>query len=80
MTVFILGQEFIANGSALGRVFAIAAETGRFGIALVARIVRIRRDRATLYQLPDYLLRDIGIERAQIRSVTRRGGQDGPRG
>ncbi|WP_210345617.1 DUF1127 domain-containing protein [Mesorhizobium sp. J8] len=47
---------------------------------LPARTVRIRRDRAWLDELPDYLLRDIGIERSEISLAvwfggrTRRGG------
>ncbi|WP_165349926.1 MULTISPECIES: DUF1127 domain-containing protein [unclassified Mesorhizobium] len=45
----------------------------------VARIVRIRRDRATLDELPDYLLRDIGIERAEIRWMTSHGSRHGRR-
>ncbi|MDX8510822.1 DUF1127 domain-containing protein [Mesorhizobium captivum] len=73
----ILGQEFVANRSALGRSFATAIEICRSGISPLARIVRIRRDRARLDELPDYLLRDIGIGRAEIRAVTRLGRKEG---
>ncbi|MER9865929.1 DUF1127 domain-containing protein [Mesorhizobium sp. M0136] len=41
----------------------------------LARIIRIRRDRALLYELPDYLLRDIGINRSEIQSITWLGGR-----
>ena len=41
-----------------------------------ARIIRIRKDRALLDEMPDYLLRDIGISRSDISSATRFGGQD----
>jgi len=40
-------------------------------------VIRVRRDRAWLADLPDYLLRDIGITRSQISSVTRLGRTDG---
>ncbi|MDG4899711.1 MULTISPECIES: DUF1127 domain-containing protein [unclassified Mesorhizobium] len=43
---------------------------------MLARILRNRRGRATLDELPDYLLRDIGIEGAEIRLATRLGRQD----
>ncbi|TIV69943.1 MAG: DUF1127 domain-containing protein [Mesorhizobium sp.] len=68
-----LGQELTTNRSALGRFFTAVVEISHSGGDLLARIVRIRRDRATLDDLPDYLLRDIGIERAQIWSITRFG-------
>ena len=41
-----------------------------------ARIIRIRKDRALLDEMPDYLLRDIGISRSDISSATRFGGKD----
>ncbi|MDX8521575.1 DUF1127 domain-containing protein [Mesorhizobium dulcispinae] len=69
----ILGQQLTANRSALGRFFAAVVEISHSGGNLLARIVRIRRDRVTLDELPDYLLRDIGIERSEIRSITRFG-------
>lgn len=72
-----LGQELAANRSALGRFFAIAIDICRVGGSFLARIIRIRRDRAWLDELPDYLLRDIGIGRAEIRAVTRLGRKEG---
>ncbi|TIP37404.1 MAG: DUF1127 domain-containing protein [Mesorhizobium sp.] len=69
----ILGQELIADRTVLRRLFAAAFETCRSGIVLVARMVRIRRDRARLDELPDYLLHDIGVGRSEIRWITRYG-------
>ena len=57
-----------------GRFSATAVEICRSGLRVIARIVRIRRDRAWLDELPDYLLRDIGIKRSEISSVTWFGG------
>lgn len=53
------------------------AAFGAFGA--VARAIRIRRDRAHLHELPDHLLRDIGISRSEIDSVTMFGGKDSSR-
>ncbi|RWD54642.1 MAG: DUF1127 domain-containing protein [Mesorhizobium sp.] len=72
-TMTTLGQELTTNRSALWRFFTAVVEISHSGGDLLARIVRIRRDRTTLDELPDYLLRDIGIERAQIWSITRFG-------
>ncbi|TPN89689.1 DUF1127 domain-containing protein [Mesorhizobium sp. CU2] len=69
----ILEQELVADRSALGRFFAVAIEICRHGIGSIARILRIRRDRARLDEFPDHLLRDIGIGRGEIRSITRFG-------
>ncbi|WP_192253475.1 DUF1127 domain-containing protein [Mesorhizobium silamurunense] len=69
----ILGQQLTAHQSAPGRFFAAILEICHSSRGLLARIVRIRRDRARLDELPDYLLRDIGIERPEIRSITRFG-------
>ncbi|CDX42826.1 hypothetical protein MPLA_630002 [Mesorhizobium sp. ORS 3359] len=69
----ILGQELITDRTVLRRLFAAAVETCRSGIVLVARIARIRRDRARLDELPDYLLHDIGVGRSEIRWITRYG-------
>jgi uncharacterized protein YjiS (DUF1127 family) len=44
--------------------------TGRF-MRFVDRADRIRRGRAQLYQMPDHILKDIGISRSEILSVTR---------
>ncbi|RWA82645.1 MAG: DUF1127 domain-containing protein [Mesorhizobium sp.] len=77
MTMTALGQELVANRSVLGRFFAIAIDICRVGGSFLARIIRIRRDRAWLDELPDHLLRDIGIERAEIRSSTRLGRKGG---
>ncbi|RWB52201.1 MAG: DUF1127 domain-containing protein [Mesorhizobium sp.] len=73
MTMTIFGQDLVANRSALGCSFATAVEICRSGIGPLARIIRIRRDRAWLDELPDYLLRDIGVERMEIRLITRLG-------
>ncbi|RWA66810.1 MAG: DUF1127 domain-containing protein [Mesorhizobium sp.] len=77
MTMTALGQELVANRSVLGHFFAIAIDICRVGGSFLARIIRIRRDRAWLDELPDHLLRDIGIERAEIRSSTRLGRKGG---
>ena len=73
MTMTILEQQLAANRSALTRFFAVVVEICRHGIVSIARIVRIRRDRARLEEFPDHLLRDIGIGRSEIRSITRFG-------
>ncbi len=73
MTMTIFEQELSANRSALTRFFAGVVEIYRHGIGSIARIVRIRRDRAMLDEFPDHLLRDIGIGRSEIRSITRFG-------
>ncbi|MDG4890290.1 DUF1127 domain-containing protein [Mesorhizobium sp. WSM4887] len=72
----ILGQELAANHSALGRFLVAIFEICRSGGGVLARILRNRRGRATLDELPDYLLRDIGIEGAEIRLAIRLGRQD----
>ena len=69
----ILGHELVASQSAFGRFFAAAIEIGHSGIGRLARIARIRRDRARMGEFPDHLLRDIGIGRSEIRSITRFG-------
>ena len=73
MTMTVLEQELVANRSSLGRFFAVAIEICRHGVGSIARIVRIRRDRARLDEFPDHLLRDIGIGRSEIGSITRFG-------
>jgi uncharacterized protein YjiS (DUF1127 family) len=72
MTMTTLGQPLAADRSAPGHFFASAVDI-RAGGNFLARLVRIRRGRAELDELPDYLLRDIGIQRSEIRSVTRYG-------
>jgi uncharacterized protein YjiS (DUF1127 family) len=42
----------------------------------LARDNRLQRERAHLSRLPDYLLRDIGISRCEIASITLLGGTD----
>ena len=37
----------------------------------IERAVRLRRDRAILSEMPDHLLKDIGVSRSDILSVTR---------
>ncbi|WP_167448986.1 DUF1127 domain-containing protein [Mesorhizobium hawassense] len=71
MTIF--GQELVADRSALSRLFAAIVETCRATGHFLARIVRIRRDRARLEEFPDHLLRDIGIGRGEMLSITRFG-------
>lgn len=71
MTIF--GRELVADRTALSRSFAAAVAISRATGHALARIVRIRRDRARLDELPDYLLHDIGVGRSEIRSITRFG-------
>ncbi|BCM16918.1 hypothetical protein MJ8_06790 [Mesorhizobium sp. J8] len=80
MPTLLTGMKPIARRSVNRRFLAPAAEICRSCLRLPARTVRIRRDRAWLDELPDYLLRDIGIERSEISLAvwfggrTRRGG------
>ena len=39
-------------------------------LAAVWRFIRIRRDRRQLCELPDHILRDVGITRSEIDSIT----------
>ena len=77
MPTLRMGMKPVAGRSVSGRFFALVVDICRSGIGLLARIVRIRRDRAWLDELPDYLLRDIGIKRSEISSVTWSGGRTG---
>ncbi|MER8407785.1 DUF1127 domain-containing protein [Mesorhizobium sp. M1307] len=45
-------------------------------LAAVWRFIRIQRDRRQLHELPDYLLRDVGITRFEINSITWFAGRD----
>jgi uncharacterized protein YjiS (DUF1127 family) len=75
MPALRMGMKPVARPSVNGRFFATAVEICRSGLRVLARIVRIRRDRAWLDELPNYLLRDIGIKRSEIASVTWFGGK-----
>jgi uncharacterized protein YjiS (DUF1127 family) len=54
-----------------GRWQAFADAIGRFAMQM-RRESKARRDRRHLMQLPDYLLRDIGISRLEVEAMTRR--------
>ncbi|TGQ56874.1 DUF1127 domain-containing protein [Mesorhizobium sp. M1C.F.Ca.ET.193.01.1.1] len=71
MTLF--WQQRITNRPAPGRLLAASIEAWRSARRTVARTLRIRRDRVWLDELPDHLLRDIGISRVEIWSATRFG-------
>lgn len=45
-------------------------------IAALQQFIRLRRDRRVLDGLPDYILRDIGISRSEIESITLYRGRD----
>ncbi|MER8991817.1 DUF1127 domain-containing protein [Mesorhizobium sp. M0074] len=45
-------------------------------LAAVWRFIRIQRDRRQLYELPDYILRDIGITRFEINWIISFAGRD----
>ena len=55
---------------------AFADAVGRFATQM-RRERKARRDRRHLMQLPDYLLRDIGLSRIEVEAMTRR--DDRPR-
>ena len=55
---------------------AIAEVVGRF-VRELRREQKARRDRRHLMQLPDYLLKDIGVSRIEIDAIT--GWDDRPR-
>jgi uncharacterized protein YjiS (DUF1127 family) len=68
------GPEFIV-ARAIGRgIFIMGIDRC---LRAFARILRLSKDRAWLEDLPDYLLRDIGIDRSEISSVVRFGSKDG---
>jgi uncharacterized protein YjiS (DUF1127 family) len=53
---------------------AIADAVGRFANEM-RRESKARRDRRHLMQLPDYLLRDIGLSRLEVEAMTERDGR-----
>lgn len=67
------GLEFIVDRPIGWRFVVTAMAVCRSGQRAFARILRIRRDRVWLDELPDDLLRDIGIDRSEIPSITRLG-------
>jgi uncharacterized protein YjiS (DUF1127 family) len=69
----------VADPSLIERFYPAAMDIYRRGRSSLGRILRVRRDRAWLDDLPDYLLRDVGIQRSEISSVTRLGRTDGRR-
>jgi uncharacterized protein YjiS (DUF1127 family) len=60
---------FEISASRHGTWQAIADKVGRF-VADVRRQQKARRDRRHLMQLPDYLLRDIGMSRLDVDAMT----------
>jgi uncharacterized protein YjiS (DUF1127 family) len=67
MTVMFF--ERAAAGPSWWEAFADAV--GRFAMQ-IRRERKARRDRRHLMQLPDYLLRDIGVSRLEVEAMTRR--------
>lgn len=61
------------------RLSAAFLEMCLAGPRFLGRIMRMRRDRAGLCQLPDHLLRDIGIDRSEIASIAQFNGRDDSR-
>jgi uncharacterized protein YjiS (DUF1127 family) len=61
--------ERSAGGHGLWR--AVAARLGEF-VSELRRDHKARRDRRHLMQLPDYLLRDIGLSRIEVDAMTER--------
>jgi uncharacterized protein YjiS (DUF1127 family) len=87
-----IGQDFVIDLTKTNdrRHASVRSPTdGRFSAAILdmclacpralARIMRTRRERAHLHELPDHLLRDIGIDRSEIASIIRFGNKDGSR-
>ena len=72
MTVMFFERS--AAGPSRWQAFADAI--GRFAMQM-RRERKARRDRRHLMQLPDYLLRDIGISRLEVEAMTQR--DDRPR-
>jgi uncharacterized protein YjiS (DUF1127 family) len=57
-------------------VGGVLLETCLAGTRALARTLRWRKDRAHLCELPEYLLRDIGIERFEVGAFVRFGARD----
>jgi uncharacterized protein YjiS (DUF1127 family) len=58
------------EGSALGSpVHTPVLQALRRMVGACARWYRIRSDARTLYAMPDYMLKDLGITRGDIRNV-----------
>jgi uncharacterized protein YjiS (DUF1127 family) len=72
MTVMFF--ERAAAGHSWWQAFADAV--GRFAMQM-RRERKARRDRRHMMQLPDYLLRDIGVSRLEVEAMTER--DDRPR-
>ena len=63
---------FIERSTASHRWWqAIAGAVGRFAMQM-RRESKARRDRRHLMQLPDYLLRDIGLDAEEVRNEARK--------
>lgn len=56
--------------------FASMGTTVLAALHAAVRALRMHGDQAHLHELPDYLLRDIGISRSEINSITMFGGRD----
>lgn len=56
-----------------GLPFAEGTKMFRTAAASIARAARRYRDRRHLEQAPDHVLRDLGIDRSEIRSIVRHG-------
>lgn len=63
----------IAAPSRLGRLSTPIAGFFRSRLERVARAVRIKREVADLRAMDDYILRDIGVHRADISFAVRNG-------
>ncbi|TPM29108.1 DUF1127 domain-containing protein [Mesorhizobium sp. B2-2-2] len=68
MTTGHIKPDLIVDHPISSRLVTAATELCLSVLRAIARIIRIRRDRARLWELPDYLLRDIGINRSEIQS------------
>ncbi|WP_404926066.1 DUF1127 domain-containing protein [Mesorhizobium sp. ORM16] len=79
MTIGHTEPNLIVNRSVSPRLVTAATGLCLSVLRAIARVIRIRRDRARLCELPDYLLRDIGINRSEIQSITWFGDRDASR-
>ncbi|MEX0406800.1 DUF1127 domain-containing protein [Aquibium sp. LZ166] len=73
-TIMNTYQQFAASPATISTANAILA-----GARMVQRCVRLHNDRAHLNELPDHMLRDIGITRSEIMSITSFHGRDASR-